>query len=170
MNNNRIHCSAVAATLSYNRSDLEVQKFVGMGYSTTINWNKSNIKDEDKAFQRYILEYFRRINLEAQAEVMQYYNLKPNNTDETIINYFIPKIEFKSYEKSTVVWKKNLIEVCRSANKELFIQQIEMLKIMLLAQDSPKEIFNVNNFVVPDEEYSMPEAVSQVSTEHLKLI
>ncbi len=163
-----VPCSAIAATLSNYRTDIELSSFLGIAYSTTISWsNEDNYKSEKK-FQMYLLEYFRRLNTTAMKEVSKNYDLKSDNDADFISEIFIPEKEVNSFLVSRVAWKRQAIEMLLETNKELFAKQVEMIKLFVAANEEPRDI----KVLLRDASTvnSLPLGVINANVEHLKIV
>jgi len=135
-----ISCGAIGATLSKNRSDIDLSKFLGIAYTTTVGWGKKENYSSEKRFQRYLLEYFRRYDEVALEIIMEHYDLSNDNDADTIAEHFIPEKEVQALLVSKVEWKRKAIKMMLNVNRSLFIRQSEMIKMIVAADEKSSDI------------------------------
>jgi len=161
-----IPCVAIAATLSEYRSDLELSSFLGLAYSTVVGWNNRSNREGNKKFQTYLLEYFKRINPAALEEIVKHYDLKLDNDAEMISEIFMPEKEVKLFMTSRVEWKRKVIDMLLNMNKELFVKQIEFMKIYIAANNGTKDVLEI--LKTRSDISFIPQSVLDTDISHLK--
>ena len=136
----QISCEMAAASLSEVRTDIELSKFLGIAYSTASSWGNYENYHGDKRFQNYIIEYFKRLNITTAHYLMQKYDLPSDNDADVIAECFIPEQEVKALLVSKVEWKQKAMEMMLSMNRDLFIKQSKIIKLMVASQNKQSDV------------------------------
>lgn len=138
MQKKKIASIDIFRTLNRNRTNKDISRLFGISYSQLTTWMT---KAEDPAgkstlsyFTYILLEYFRRVDDEQIAIVMEANNLVPDVDDEFLETYLFSPDALTAYLASSLDWKSDLVDRFYKHNSELFQEQIYYLQELSICQ------------------------------------
>ena len=121
----------VLSTLPHLRSIKEAANYSGISYAKLNGWAK---KGQDIFYKMFILEYFRRVDLDRMKEIVKKYKLDENAGVSFVSENIFPEDVFISYDASAIPRKTDLIYFFIDAKKELLKEQIKIIEYFILTK------------------------------------
>lgn len=120
-----------ASTLTETRRNTEIANVSKISYYQVTAW----CQEKERAHHAlFIMEYYKRINKEAEAKLMEELGLKADMTEEMLTTLVFPKKIVKDYLSSSIEWKREVMEDFLCSNSALLEKQIELVNMYINAK------------------------------------